>query len=149
MELSELALDRRMDRGKEIFLVVEKDHPDHIKSIKYDNKNGKGERNALRWVRLATGFDKDISLMPITRLWEEKEVVKVPDIVVEETITTTSWTSEENPFTEVINNPPEELINEEKIIPFIDTYFCTKCQKNHRKTESNIGRKHLKYREVK
>ena len=112
-----LALDKRQGH----FVVVDADNPEKVKSIKY-----KKELNALRWIKLATGFPRDVSFMNVRRLYEEREVEVEPEVI-----------------TEVIPVEEDEVPETE----WIALYFCTKCNRNHEKT-SNIGREHLKYREV-
>ena len=96
----ELAIDKR-DKA---FVVVDADTK-KVRSVRYPSEIG-----PLRYIKLATGFPGDIRVMPVKRMWEKP--------VIEEQIT---FTDEENPFTEVIENPPQPLLEEVK------KYVCEEC----------------------
>ena len=168
-----LALDKRQGH----FVVVDADNPEKVKSIKY-----KKELNALRWIKLATGFPRDVAFMNVRRLYEEREALpheKTAHERIAELRSDHNLGFMQNPGGGVFTHPEwgdlqismgndeedlakleawliektgavDKQYTREEDVPeteWIALYFCTKCNRNHEKT-SNIGREHLKYREV-
>ena len=127
------AIDKRKDK----YVVINKE------AMKDATPPYTKERLALKWIKIATKFPQDISLLEVERLYEKRLEEKV-----EENFTPSVETTETIIMGDMDNPLPAEPVveePEEELIPWEALYYCTECKRNHEKT-SKIGRNHLKYR---
>jgi len=115
MQVSDLAIAKQ---GKHF--IVKNVHTGKDLSIKYND-----EAHALRFAKHITKFKRDWRVLEVKKLYNDSPV---PDVKMEATV-----------------EPPQEPVEPEEKIPWIATYYCTKCNANHMKT-SEVGRRHLKHR---
>ena len=131
-----------IDIRKDQYVVIDKE-ANRIVTPPYNK-----ELNALKWIKTATKFPRDMYQMDVERLYEKHLKEKIEEELTPPVVNTTEtviFADIDDPIPAV---PVIEETKEEELIPWEPMYYCEECKRNHEKT-SKIGRNHLKYREVK